>query len=48
MLWLLILVLVILWLAGFTLTHIGGLLYLLLVVAVVILVLQLISGRRPW
>ena len=46
MLWTVIVVLVVLWLLGFSL-HIGaGLIHLLLVVALVVLVIQLISGRR--
>lgn len=46
MLWTIIVVLVILWLLGFSL-HIGaGLIHLLLVVALVVLVIQLLSGRR--
>ena len=46
MLWTLIVLLLILWLLGFTLTSIGPLVHLLLVVAVVVLVFQLITGRR--
>ena len=47
MLWALIVVLVVLWLAGFLLVHVGGaLIHLLLVVAVVVLVYQLVTGRR--
>jgi hypothetical protein len=46
MLWTIFVVLVILWLLGFSL-HIGGaLIHLLLVVAVVVLVINLLSGRR--
>jgi hypothetical protein len=46
MLWTVIVVLVVLWLLGFSL-HVGaGLIHLLLVVALVVLVIQLISGRR--
>lgn len=46
MLWTVIVILVVLWLLGFSL-HIGaGLIHLLLVVALVVLVIQLISGRR--
>lgn len=46
MLWTIIVILIILWLLGF-LTHIGGgLIHLILVVAVIILVIQLITGRR--
>jgi Family of unknown function (DUF5670) len=46
MLWTIFVVLLILWLLGFTL-HIGaGLIHLLLVVALVVLVINLLSGRR--
>jgi len=46
MLWTIIVVLGILWLLGFSL-HIGGaLIHLLLVVALVVLVINLMSGRR--
>ncbi len=46
MLWTIFVVLIILWLLGFTL-HIGGaLIHLLLVVGLVILVINLLSGRR--
>lgn len=46
MLYTIVVVLVVLWLLGLV-THIaGGLIHLLLVVAVVILIFNLISGRR--
>jgi len=46
MLWTIVAVLLILWLLGFSL-HIGGaLIHLLLVVGLVILVINLVSGRR--
>jgi hypothetical protein len=46
MLWALIVVLVILWLLGFSLSVGGGLIHLLLVLALIVLLYQLISGRR--
>jgi hypothetical protein len=46
MLWTIFVVLVILWLLGFTLHVAGGLIHLLLVVALVVLVINLVSGRR--
>ena len=46
MLWTLLVVLLILWLLGFSLTAIGPIVHLLLVVALVVLVFQLLSGRR--
>jgi Family of unknown function (DUF5670) len=46
MLWTMFAVLLILWLLGFTLSIGGGLIHLLLVVALVVLVINLFSGRR--
>ena len=46
MLWTIIVVLVVLWLLGFTLNIGGGLIHALIVVALVLLVFNLISGRR--
>ena len=46
MLWTILVVLLILWLLGFSLHVGGGLIHILLVVAVVVLVFNLISGRR--
>jgi len=46
MLWTIIVILVVLWLLGFTLHIAGSLIHLLLVVAVVVLIINLISGRR--
>ena len=46
MLWTIFVVLLILWLLGFTVVHIGPLIHLLLVIAVVVLIVNLISGRR--
>ena len=46
MLWTILVVLLILWLLGFSL-HVGGaLIHLLLVVAVVVLIFNLVTGRR--
>ena len=46
MLWTILVILAILWLLGFSF-HVGGsLIHLLLVIAVVVLVFNLISGRR--
>jgi hypothetical protein len=46
MLWTIMVVLLILWLLGFSL-HVGGaLIHLLLVVALVVLVINLLGGRR--
>lgn len=46
MLWTIFVVLVILWLLGFTMHIGGGLIHLLLVVGLVILVINLLGGRR--
>jgi hypothetical protein len=46
MLWTIVVVLGILWLLGFSLHVGGGLIHLLLVVALVVLVFNLVSGRR--
>ncbi len=46
MLWTILVVLLILWLLGFGLHIGGGLIHLLLVVALVVLVINLLSGRR--
>jgi len=46
MLWTIFVVLLILWLLGFSFHVAGGLIHLLLVVALVILVINLVSGRR--
>jgi len=46
MLWTILVVLGVLWLLGFSLNVGGGLIHLLLVVALVVLVFNLLSGRR--
>ena len=47
MLWTILVILVVLWLLGMVSSYtMGGLIHLLLVVAVIILVVQLVSGRR--
>jgi hypothetical protein len=46
MLWTIFVVLLILWLLGFSLHVAGGLIHLLLVIALVVLVINLVSGRR--
>ena len=46
MLWTIIVILIVLWLLGF-ITHVGGgLIHLLLVIAVIVLIINLIQGRR--
>jgi hypothetical protein len=46
MLWTILIVLGILWLLGFSLHIGGGLIHLLLVIALVVLVVNLVTGRR--
>jgi hypothetical protein len=46
MLWTIFVILLVLWLLGFSLHIAGSLIHLLLVVALVVLVINLISGRR--
>jgi hypothetical protein len=46
MLWALFVIVLVLWLLGFSFHVAGGLIHLLLVVALIILVFNLISGRR--
>ena len=47
MLWALVVILLILWALGFLAFHVaGGLIHLLLVVAVIVIVFQLVTGRR--
>ncbi len=46
MIWTLVAVFLILWLLGFSLSVGGSLIHLLLVVALVIVVINLINGRR--
>lgn len=46
MLWTIVVLLVLLWLLGFTMHVAGGLIHILLVIALVVVVLRLLSGRR--
>ena len=46
MLWTLVAVFLILWLLGFSMSIGGGLIHILLVVALILVVVNLISGRR--
>lgn len=46
MLWTIFIVLLILWLLGFSLHVAGSLIHILLVIALVVLVINLVSGRR--
>jgi hypothetical protein len=46
LLWLIIIILVLLWLGGFSFNIGGGLIHLLLVVALILLIVRLATGRR--
>jgi hypothetical protein len=46
MLWTIFVILLVLWLLGFTLHIGGGLIHILIVIAVIVLIFNLISGRR--
>lgn len=47
MLWTIAVILVILWLLGFLVVHVGGgLIHLLLVAAVIVVIWNLVAGRR--
>jgi hypothetical protein len=48
MLWTIAVILLILWVLGFSVFHVaGGLIHLLLVIAVIVIIYRLITGRRP-
>lgn len=46
MLWTIFVVVLVLWLLGFSFHIAGGLIHILLVVALIILVINLVTGRR--
>jgi hypothetical protein len=46
MLWTIVVVLLILWVLGFSMKVAGGLIHLLLVVALVVIAARLLAGRR--
>ena len=46
MLWTIFVILLVLWLLGFSLHIAGGLIHILLVIALIVLVVKLVSGRR--
>ncbi|MGD0627905.1 MAG: lmo0937 family membrane protein [Terracidiphilus sp.] len=48
MLWTIFVILLVLWLLGIVSSYtLGGFIHLLLVLAVIVLILQLVTGRRP-
>lgn len=46
MIWTILVILLVLWLIGFATSAVGSLIHLLLVVALVIFVIQMLTGRR--
>jgi uncharacterized protein DUF5670 len=46
MLWTIVVILLVLWLLGITLKVTSGLIHLLLVIALIVIVVRLLSGRR--
>ncbi len=46
MLWTIFVVLLVLWALGFGVFHVGLIIHVLLVIALVVLILQLVGGRR--
>ncbi|MGA3080437.1 MAG: lmo0937 family membrane protein [Terracidiphilus sp.] len=46
MLWTIFVIILVLWLLGFSLHIAGGLIHILLVIALVVLVFNLLAGRR--
>jgi len=46
MLWTVFVIVLVLWILGFSFHVAGGLIHLLLVVAVIVLIINLVSGRR--
>lgn len=46
MLWTIAVILLVLWLLGFSLNVAGGIIHLLLVIALIVIVVQFIQGRR--
>lgn len=47
LLWLIAIILIIAWLLGFSVFHVtSGLLHILLVIAIIIIIIRLVTGRR--
>lgn len=48
MLWTIVIILLVLWLLGFLVFPVaGGLIHILLVIALIVIVYRLVTGRRP-
>ena len=46
MLWTIAIILIVLWLLGFTVMHVGSLIHLLLVIALAVIIVRLIQGKK--
>lgn len=47
MFWTIVVILLILWLLGFTLNLVGSLIHILLVAAIIVILIRIIQGRKP-
>jgi hypothetical protein len=47
MLWTIAVILLILWLLGFFAFHVGSIIHVLLVIAIIVILYRIITGRRP-
>jgi len=47
MLWTIVVILLVLWVLGLSMKIAGGLIHLLLVIALIVVVFRLLTGRRP-
>jgi hypothetical protein len=47
MLWTIVVILLILWLLGFLALDVGALIHILLVIAIIVVIIRVIQGRRP-
>ncbi|MBE0524487.1 MAG: lmo0937 family membrane protein [Methanosarcinales archaeon] len=47
LLWTLVGVLLILWVLGFSIGGVGSLIHILLVIAIIVILIRIIEGRRP-
>lgn len=45
--WTIVVILVILWLLGFSLGLVGNLIHILLVAAIIVILIRIIQGRKP-
>ena len=46
MLWTIVVILLILWLLGFVVYPVGGLIHILLVIALIVVIVRLLQGRK--